>query len=551
MKKRGLSTLLLGTIFTFVLLSAKTKSNLSFVETLTSITAAELQSELYFLASDEMQGREINTPFNDITALYLAHRFQLMGLQPVQENTYFQPFNLVSSKLDKRNRLKIRYTNSSLSVNGVLKKDYFPSPLSAKGSVTAPLIFAGYGITAPEDDYDDYRELSASKKIAVIIRHEPRTTNLNGPLNKLLNSNHSENLKKILNAQNHGATGVILVPDMTNHSKKRKFSRRAKLVWPENSSKNIYTLKTWTEQIQIPVLFSSAKFANRLLKSSGKKLDKIQQKIDQQHRPNSFDLLEVKATIETNLTREEISVRNTLAYLPGSDPTLKDEVVIISAHFDHVGSHNGKIFNGADDDGSGTAGLLEIAQAYALSSEKPKRSLLFAAWNAEEFGLLGSRYYVQSPIFPLSKTAAVFQMDMIGRNEEIPDPKNPRFFGLEKQTAAENTNSVNVLGYTRSTDLRNLVTSSNEHIGLELKFRYDDSSANLLRRSDNWPFLLNGVPALFFHTGLHPDYHQPTDTPEKINYPKLEKVARLVFLSSWHAANNQKKPLLNPKVWNK
>ena len=196
MKKRELSTLLLGTIFTFVLLSAETKFNLSFVETLTSITAAELQSELYFLASDEMQGREINTPFNDITALYLAHRFQLMGLQPVQENTYFQPFKLVSSKLDKRNRLKIRYTNSSLSVNGVLKKDYFPSPLSAKGSVTAPLIFAGYGITAPEDDYDDYRELSASKKIAVIIRHEPRTTNLNGPLNKLLNSNHSENLKK-------------------------------------------------------------------------------------------------------------------------------------------------------------------------------------------------------------------------------------------------------------------------------------------------------------------------------------------------------------------
>ena len=551
MKKHGLLTLLLGTIFTFVFLSAETKFNLSFLETLTSITAAELQSELYFLASDEMQGREINTPFNDITALYLAHRFQLMGLQPVKKNTYFQTFKLVFSKLDKRNRLKIRYTNSSLSVNGTLKKDYFPSPLSAEGSVTAPLIFAGYGITAPEDDYDDYRELSASQKIVVIIRHEPRMTDLNSPLNKLLNSNHSENLKKILNAQTHGATGVILVPDMTNHSKKRKFSKRAKLAWPENSSKNVYTLKTWTEQIQIPVLFLSAKFANRLLKSSGKKLDEIQQKIDQQYRPNSFELLGVKATIETNLTQEEISVRNTLAYLPGSDPTLKDEVVIISAHFDHIGSQNGKIFNGADDDGSGTAGLLEIAQAYALSSEKPKRSLLFAAWNAEESGLLGSRYYVQFPIFPLSKTAAVFQMDMIGRNEEIPDPKNPRFFGLEKQTAAENTNSVNVLGYTRSNDLRNLVTSSNEHIGLELKFRYDDSSANLLRRSDNWPFLLNGVPALFFHTGLHPDYHQPTDTPEKINYPKLEKVVRLVFLSSWYAANNQKKPLLDTKAWNK
>ena len=498
-----------------------------------------------------MQGRAINTPFNDITALYLAHRFQLMGLQPVKENTYFQTFKLVSSKLGKRNRLKIRQTNSSRLVNGTLKKDYFPSPLSAEGSVTAPLIFAGYGITAPGENYDDYRELSASQKIVIVIRHEPRMTNLSSPLNKLLNSNHSENFEKIINAQKHGATGVILVPDMTNHSKKRKFSRRAKLAWPENSSQKIYTLKTWTEQIQIPVLFSSAKFANRLLKSSKKKLDKIQQKIDQQNRPNSFELLGVKATIEINLTQEEISARNALAYLPGSDPTLKDEVVIISAHFDHIGSHNGNIFNGADDDGSGTAGLLEIAQAYALSSEKPKRSLLFAAWNAEESGLLGSRYYVQFPIFPLSKTAAVFQMDMIGRNEEIPDPKNPRFFGFKKQTAAENSNSVNVLGYTRSKDLRNLVSSSNEYIGLELKFRYDNSSANLIRRSDNWPFLLNNVPALFFHTGLHPDYHQPTDTPDKINYPKLEKVARLVFLSSWHAANNQEKPLLDTKVWNK
>jgi len=190
-------------------------------------------------------------------------------------------------------------------------------------------------------------------------------------------------------------------------------------------------------------------------------------------------------------------------------------------------------------------GLLEVAQAYSLSPERPKRSLLFAAWNAEERGLLGSRYYVQTPLFPLAKTVAVFQMDMIGRNEEIPDPTNPRYHGLEKQTAAENTNSVNILGYTRSNDLRDVVAASNRYVGLELKFRYDNNSGNLLRRSDNWPFLVHGVPALFFHTGLHPDYHQPTDTPEKINYAKLEKVVRLVFLSSWNAANMQEAPRLN------
>ena len=202
-----------------------------------------------------------------------------------------------------------------------------------------------------------------------------------------------------------------------------------------------------------------------------------------------------------------------------------------------MGTQDGEIFNGADDDASGTVGLLEIAEAFAVSPEKPKRSILFAAWNAEEGGLLGSRYYVERPAFPLEKTVALFQMDMIGRDEEITDPQNPRFFGLPKQSAQENRNSLHILGYSRSEELRNLVTQNNQQIGLDLKFQYDHTPANLLRRSDQWPFLSNDVPALFFHTGLHPDYHRPTDTPEKINYPKMEKVVRLVFLCSWAAAN--------------
>lgn len=218
---------------------------------------------------------------------------------------------------------------------------------------------------------------------------------------------------------------------------------------------------------------------------------------------------------------------------------------MVSAHFDHVGVRDEKIYNGADDDASGTAGLLEVAEAFASSPSQPRRSVIFAAWNGEERGLLGSRFYVARPGFSVEDIAAVFQMDMIGRNEEIPDPENPRFQGLPKQSADENVNSVNILGYSRTDDLRRLAEDLNRHIGLELRFRYDDSSSNLLRRSDNWPFLVSGVPALFFHTGLHPDYHQPTDTPEKINYEKMEKIVRLVFLCSWQAANATERPRLN------
>ncbi len=142
----------------------------------------------------------------------------------------------------------------------------------------------------------------------------------------------------------------------------------------------------------------------------------------------------------------------------------------------------------------------------------------------------------------MKKTVAMFQMDMIGRNEEVLDPSDSRFQNLEKQSAEQNTNSVNVLGYSRSQQLRQLVSKVNRRIGLDLKFRYDNHPLNLLRRSDHWPFLNKGVPTLFFHTGLHPDYHQPSDTPDKINYDKLEKIVRLVFLCTWRTANTLSLP---------
>ena len=512
-----------------------------------TITEADLKSTLYFLASEEMQGRGLNTLFNKITSNYLAHRFELMGLEPFAPDGYFQYFNILQAELLDGNTLEIRSPASPSSTVAVVQEDFVPSPLSANGRVSAPLVLAGYGITAPEHRYDDYQGLEVQGKIVVVFDGEPGAIDPDSPFEGILDSKYSEEFYKIRNAQAHNAAGLIMVQSGRYRSGRGNFSRHAQVTWPEDPSRARYSLKVWEEQVRIPVIHVSGELARGLLQSTGVDLREIQRKIDEEYQSQGVPLPDVEATLETAIVRSQTRIRNVLAYLPGSDPNLKDEVVIVSAHFDHVGYHHGEVFQGADDDASGTAGLLEIAEAYALSPERPARSVLFAAWNAEERGLLGSRYYVERPAFLLEKTIALFQMDMIGRNEEIPDPNNPRFLGLQKQSAESNTNSVHVLGYSRSEDLRSLVTQSNGKIGLELKFQYDDTPANLLRRSDHWPFLSNDIPVLFFHTGLHPDYHRPTDTPEKINYSKMEKVVRLVFLCSWAAAHSSPPPQLNER----
>ena len=534
-KKRAIALL----IFTLSLaaLLAGTIANSAPPAAIETITAADMESAVYFLASDEMQGRAVNTLFNRITSRYLAHRFELMGLQPVTDDGYFQYFQLLQSELLKNNSLKIRRSNSSRSTVAMVKEDFFPSPLSANGKVSASLVFAGYGITAPAHGYDDYQKLEVPGKIAVILGGEPGKMDPYSPFEGLLDSEYSEEFYKILNAQTHNAVALIIIQDRSERRRDNDLSRHARFVWPEDPSRAQYNLEVWAEQVKIPVVRVSRGLARDLLESTPFDFEEIQEKIDREYQSQGFPLPQLEATLETDITRHQTRIRNVLAYLPGSDPNLKDEVVIVSAHFDHVQPRDGEVFNGADDNASGTVGLLEIAEAFALSPEKPKRSMLFAAWNAEERGLLGSRYYVERPAFLLEKTVALFQMDMIGRDEEIPDPQNPRFFGLPRQSAQENRNSLHVLGYSRSEELRNLVTQNNQQIGLDLKFQYDHTPANLLRRSDQWPFLSNDVPALFFNTGLHPDYHRPTDTPEKINYPKMEKVVRLVFLCSWSAAN--------------
>jgi Zn-dependent M28 family amino/carboxypeptidase len=252
-----------------------------------------------------------------------------------------------------------------------------------------------------------------------------------------------------------------------------------------------------------------------------------------------------QVALHVSVDRHIVPDRNVVALLEGSDPRLKNEWVIVSAHYDHNGADGAQIFNGADDNGSGVVALIEIAEAYALAARdghRPRRSILFASWNSEERGLLGAWAYTEQPLAPLNTIAAVLNMDMIGRNEEIPIGGGGRFTGLDVQTAESNSNALNLMAFSKVPDITAAVERANGAIGLELKKRYDNNSSNLLRRSDQWPFLQRGVPAMGFITGLHPDYHTQYDRPEKINYVKMEKITRLVHQVSWDIANADARP---------
>ncbi len=376
----------------------------------------------------------------------------------------------------------------------------------------APVTYAGFGIHAPRLNYDDYGD-RVKGRIALILEHEPGERDPNSPFDGVVTAEAAVAIKKVLAAQEKGAVGVLFVTDVHNHPAPQNFEASARAFWPPQAPRiDRFTLASWADRVRIPVGQISPALADVLIRGTGRSLADLSKAAETSRGYEGLALTGVEVTLTTAVDRHIVADRNVLAFVEGSDPKLKDEVVIVSAHYDHEGADGAVIFNGADDDGSGTVALLEIADAYAMAAaagQRPRRSVLFACWGSEERGpLLGAWGYTEQPTFPLASTVAVLNMDMVGRNEEVQVGGGPRFNGLEVQTAESNRNALNILGYSRHPELSAIVERVNKGAyGLELKMRYDNNSSNLLRRSDQWPFLQNGVPALWFHTGLHPDYH--------------------------------------------
>lgn len=510
------------------------------------IRQEQLRADLFFLASDAMRGRLIEEPENRIAALYIRSRFERAGLEPMgSEKSYFQPFVLSRSKLGAANALEVlRTTHTTLKSHSL--EDFYPQSFSPSGTAEGEVVFVGFGIHAPKLGYDDYRQDPVRGKIALVLDHEPGEKDPRSPFDGVVSSEYSRDLRKALYAQNAGAIGILFVADLQNHAGEGNFTDEARRAWPDPPRRiPRYDLARWIETVRIPAMVISPSLAATILDGSGHTLPELSAAAEASSSLAPVPIPSLHVAMTSDVEHEGFTARNVVAAIPGSDPERRNEWILVSAHYDHDGADGERVFNGADDDGSGTVALLAIADAYAGAARRgtrPKRSVLFAAWNAEERGLLGAWAYTESPLVPLKNTVAVLNMDMIGRNEEVPLGGGRRFRGLEVQTAESNRNAVNILGSSYSSDLESEVEEANRFVELELRLRYDNNESNLLRRSDQWPFLQKEIPSLFFHTGLHPDYHTEFDVPDKINYEKLERIARLVHQMSWDLAESDARP---------
>jgi hypothetical protein len=505
-----------------------------------TISKDQLKADLYFLAGDAMRGRLTGTHEYDLAAEYIQSRFERLGLKPAVGDSMFHRYDLVLSRLDEPNRLRFEQRQ------GKVLEDFYPLIFSANAKVEAPVRFAGYGINAPTLNWNDYKGKTMAGAIALILEGDPSPNDPKSLFDGVVTSEYANSLRKTLWAQEAGAVGVLFVSSTAGRPVLNGFPSAARTYWPVKPPHlEKYTLAAYADRIHIPAAQISPAIAAAMLR---RPLKQAVEEAEQGAPPPGEG---PKAELEVTLKRTIVEDRSVIARIEGSDPQLKDEAVIVSAHYDHNGADGDQIFNGADDNGSGAVALLEIAEAYSLAAargQRPKRTVILASWGSEERccgPLLGAWAWVEDEPWPLAKTVAALNMDMIGRSEEVPEAGGGRRFnGLAPQTAASNANNVNILGWSFSPDLSRMVDEANHSTDLRLLKRYDNNRSQLLRRSDQWPFLQRRVPALFFHTGLHPDYHTTNDRPERIDYGKVERVARLVHQLSWDLANGDKRPTM-------
>ncbi len=521
-----------------------------------SINERDLRADLFFIGSDAMRGRLTNTPENLITSEFIKSRFERLGLAAAVPG-YFQNYDVTRVTLGPTNTLEVIQNGSPMSVTH--GEGFNTEWFSATADVKAPVVFAGYGITAPDLRHDDYRAEDVVKgTIVLVIDHEPGEHDPGSPFDGVVASELSGTLRKAQAAQARGAVGILFVSDVHNHPAPSDgpadpaAGTRAGGDWPPQPPRlGAYSLADWMKSIRIPAARISTATAATLIAGTGRTLEDLSRSSDRPGGIAAVRLPGAEGHLATAVDPNPLSDRNVLAMIQGSDARLRNEWVIVSAHFDHGGADGSQVLNGADDNGSGTVALLEIAEAYALAAKagrRPRRSVLFASFNSEEHGLLGAWAYTLQPAAPLAQTVAVLNMDMVGRNEEVPAmDRDGRFNGLEPQTAASNANALNIIGSVRTPALKANIARISPGIGLDIKYRYDNSASQLLRRSDHWPFVQNGVPGLWFFTGLHPDYHDIDDDPGRINYEKMARIARLVYQVSWDLAQQNTRPALLPR----
>ena len=452
-----------------------------------------------------MEGRGDGTKGLVRAEHFLESRYKSLGLLPAGSQGFLQPFTVTTgAKLAGRNHLTVVLGENKMELK--LEQDYVPFSFSESGSVDAPLVFAGYGVSADEFGYDDYAGIDVKGKISVVLRYEPASFAAKTGNQGL--THHAQLITKAINARNHGAKGLILVNGKLGDGEEDLLTRFGSVSGPEN--------------VGIPFAQVKNNIAEKWFLDAGKPLKDVQDRINAEGKPNSFsfpDKLHTTLSIQIETTRA--TVNNVLAYLPGKT----DEYVILGAHYDHLGRGNfdslapsqiGQIHPGADDNASGTAGLLELARLLVPMKGQLQRGILFASFAGEELGLLGSAAWVKNPTKPLDKAVAMLNMDMIGR---IKDDK------------------IYIGGVGTGSGFQNVLETSWDDS--HLKFDYSQGG---YASSDHTSFVTQKIPVLFFFSGLHADYHKPSDTWEKINPDAAARLLNVVAGTTVTIASAQERP---------
>jgi hypothetical protein len=491
------------------------------------INAADLKKHLYIIAGDEFQGRETGREGQKLAAKYLKEQFEEFGLMPGNNGNWFQTFYLIEEK-----------PASILQINNKVfnfyHDFYFFPPAKDTTVIFDEIVFAGYGIESA--GYNDFKNLDLKNKAVLILAGEPRTRKGKSLITgKKNNSEWSSNVwKKIQAAQKYGAALILVqTPDYEKNIKLLEhYINKPSCSLKENEQKPERKRKFRDKQFsEAQYLFVSDTILNSLIGKNA--INEWIAKISSEKKPVS-KTIKLKLQLQIQKEKKEYEAENVLAYIEGSDK--KDEFIIITAHYDHLGVQDGKIYYGADDDGTGTVALIELAQAfqYAVNNGyKPRRSLLIMPVSGEEKGLFGSYYYSKNPVFPLKNTVANLNIDMIGRTDSL--HTNPEY--------------VYVIGSDMlSKELDDICKNANAtYTQLELDYRFnkEDEPNRFYYRSDHYNFARNNIPVIFFFSGVHADYHKPTDTVDKINFEKVEKVTRLIFFTAWELLNREERIKLN------
>ncbi len=489
-----------------------------------TINAADMQELITVLASDSLEGRETGEPGQQKAAEYIARQIKAAGIPPKSErNTYFQDIQME----------KVSWNDIGLKVNDQEFKnrdDFFVFPAfitSAPLTTEKEVVFVGYGIDDPK--YNDYGKTDVEGKAVMFYDGEP----LNDKGVSLISgiaarSEWSLNWrKKVEVAKKRGATMVFIIDP--------KFAETVK------TNRKLISTFGWTpvagdaskkETSLINTLFITEAVANAIL---GSKSEKMEKELAKLRAGEGFKPIKVKTKLEVRLDKESTILKgsNVVAVIEGSDEKLKNEFVFVTAHYDHLGHVDERVYYGADDNASGTSGVIEIARAFAEAKKKgvgPKRTVVCMLVSGEEKGLLGSKFYVEFPIFPLDKTVVDINIDMIGRVDAA---------------HSSDPNYIYVIGADRlSSELQEIQARNNEmYTQMVLDYKYNDPKDpnHYYERSDHYNFAEKGVPAVFYFNGTHADYHKATDTVDKINFEAAAKRAQLAFYTAWEIANRPMK----------